>query len=152
MSSNRQIPYYYNRSTGQTQWEKPSDFKPANENMKENHAHAYHLLVKHVGSRRPSSWRESIISRSRQEALDMLQKYRDEIISTEKDVLEAFKELANRVSDCSSARNGGDLGEFGRGQMQRPFEDAAFSQNIGDVGPVVETDSGLHIIYVVSRR
>ena len=34
-----------------------------------------------------------------------------------------FEELASEVSDCSSAKRGGDLGKFGRGQMQRPFEE-----------------------------
>ena len=34
-----------------------------------------------------------------------------------------FDELASEVSDCASAKRGGDLGKFGRGQMQRPFEE-----------------------------
>ena len=34
-----------------------------------------------------------------------------------------FQELASEFSDCSSAKRGGDLGRFGRGQMQRPFEE-----------------------------
>ena len=34
-----------------------------------------------------------------------------------------FQELASEVSDCSSAKRGGDLGPFGRGAMQRPFEE-----------------------------
>ncbi len=38
---------------------------------------------------------------------------------------EAFMELAKTESDCSSAARGGDLGSFGPGQMQRPFEAAA---------------------------
>ena len=57
-----------------------------------------------------------------------------------------FEELASQYSDCSSARNGGDLGEFGRGQMQKPFEDAGFSMKVGDLSNPVWTDSGVHII------
>ena len=38
----------------------------------------------------------------------------------------SFAELATQFSDCSSAKRGGDLGPFGRGQMQRPFEEVCF--------------------------
>lgn len=49
-------------------------------------------------------------------------------------------------SDCSSARSGGDLGSFSRGQMQHPFEDAAFGLSVGEMSDIVETDSGVHLI------
>ena len=58
----------------------------------------------------------------------------------------SFEELASKYSDCSSARNGGDLGMFGRGQMQKPFEDASFALNVGQLSEPVFTDSGVHII------
>ena len=35
----------------------------------------------------------------------------------------SFVDLATEFSDCSSAKRGGDLGKFGHGQMQRPFEE-----------------------------
>ena len=59
---------------------------------------------------------------------------------------EDFATLASKESDCSSARNGGDLGPFGRGQMQKPFEDAAFALKVGELSGVVSSDSGVHII------
>ncbi|RXM96073.1 Peptidyl-prolyl cis-trans isomerase NIMA-interacting 1 [Acipenser ruthenus] len=59
---------------------------------------------------------------------------------------EEFETLASQFSDCSSARNGGDLGSFGRGQMQKPFEDASFALKVGDMSGPVFTDSGVHII------
>ena len=62
-----------------------------------------------------------------------------------------FAEVAKESSDCPSGRRGGDLGTFGRGQMVKPFEDAAFSQPIGELGPVVETDFGFHLIKVAER-
>lgn len=62
-----------------------------------------------------------------------------------------FAEVAKENSDCPSGRRGGDLGSFGRGQMVKPFEEAAFSQPIGEIGPVVETDFGFHIIKVTDR-
>lgn len=49
-------------------------------------------------------------------------------------------------SDCSSARQGGDLGFFGRGQMQKPFEEATYALPVGGMSGVVQTDSGTHII------
>ncbi|MBQ7667661.1 MAG: peptidylprolyl isomerase [Kiritimatiellae bacterium] len=64
---------------------------------------------------------------------------------------EDFAKLAQENSDCPSKANGGSLGSFGRGQMVKPFEDAAFSQEIGTVGEVVETQFGYHIIRVAER-
>ena len=54
--------------------------------------------------------------------LDQLQEYLEMIQSGEK----SFAELATQFSDCSSAKRGGDLGPFGRGQMQRPFEEVTY--------------------------
>lgn len=55
-------------------------------------------------------------------------------------------QLAQKYSDCSSAKRGGDLGPFGRGAMQKPFENAAFGLNVGELSGIIETDSGLHLI------
>ena len=59
---------------------------------------------------------------------------------------ENFAQLAAQYSKCPSGRNGGDLGWFGRGQMVKPFEDAAFSYNPGDM-TIVQTQFGWHLIY-----
>jgi NIMA-interacting peptidyl-prolyl cis-trans isomerase 1 len=55
-------------------------------------------------------------------------------------------DLAISESDCSSARKRGDLGYFGKGDMQKEFEEAAFQLKPGQVSHVVETASGLHLI------
>lgn len=60
-----------------------------------------------------------------------------------------FKEIASEFSDCSSAKRGGDLGAFGHGQMQKPFEDASFKLKIDEMSGIVDSDSGLHLIYRV---
>ena len=55
-----------------------------------------------------------------------------------------------RMTDDDARRfddqRGGDLGEFGRGQMQKPFEDATFALAVGEMSGVVDTDSGVHVI------
>uniref|UniRef100_A0A672KYQ9 Peptidyl-prolyl cis-trans isomerase n=1 Tax=Sinocyclocheilus grahami TaxID=75366 RepID=A0A672KYQ9_SINGR len=84
-----------------------------------------HLLVKHNQSRRPSSWREENITRSKEEALQLIHKYIEQIKSGEED----FESLASQFSDCSSARNGGDLGLFGRGKTRDTS-----ARNGGDLG------------------
>ena len=65
---------------------------------------------------------------------------------------ENFAELATAHSDCPSKARGGDLGDFGRGQMVPEFEKAAFSQDIGAVGEMVETQFGYHIIQVTEKN
>jgi NIMA-interacting peptidyl-prolyl cis-trans isomerase 1 len=57
-----------------------------------------------------------------------------------------FAELAEEFSDCTSAKRGGDLGVFGRRQMQKPFEDASFALHVGEMSGIVDTDSGVHLI------
>jgi peptidyl-prolyl cis-trans isomerase C len=57
-----------------------------------------------------------------------------------------FSELAKQHSTCPSGQNGGDLGEFGPGQMVKPFEDAAFNTPVGQMGPPVQTQFGFHLV------
>ena len=101
-----------------------------------------HLLVKHRDSRRPASWKSPVITRSKEEAIEILKGFRDRIERGEV----KFQDLARVESDCSSARNGGDLGFFGRGMMQREFEDVAFALDVGQMSGIVSTQSGVHII------
>lgn len=64
-----------------------------------------------------------------------------------------FAEVAREVSsDRGSAARGGSLGTFGRGQMVPAFEQAAFSQPVGQVGEPVLSQFGYHIIQVESRE
>ncbi|NXQ02623.1 PIN1 isomerase, partial [Vidua macroura] len=127
--------YYFNHLTNASQWERPSGGARA----EPGRVRCSHLLVKHNQSRRPSSWRQERITRSKEEALE---RYIQKIKSGEED----FESLASQFSDCSSAKAGGDLGAFGRGQMQKPFEDASFALRAGEMSGPVFTESGIHII------
>jgi parvulin-like peptidyl-prolyl isomerase len=58
-----------------------------------------------------------------------------------------FEDLAKKYSTCPSGKRGGNLGPFGRGQMVKPFETAAFELNIGETTKEpVRTRFGYHII------
>lgn len=65
---------------------------------------------------------------------------------------EDFVKLAGEyTTEPGGKERGGDLGWFGRGQMIKPFEDAAFSMQPGQISEVVETTFGFHIIKVEER-
>lgn len=87
-------------------------------------------------------------------------KARHILVSTQKEAIEIKKDLdeggsfafyAKYHSLCPSGQNGGNLGYFGKGQMVKEFEDAAFSLPVGQVSEPVHTQFGWHIIVVDDR-
>jgi len=108
-----------------------------------------HILKKHKKSRRPSSWRSSKISISKEEAVSDLRELLSILTDSSQDPKElraTFEELAKTESDCSSAKRGGDLGWFGRKKMQPNFEKASFALKVGQLSDIIDTSSGAHII------
>lgn len=89
-------------------------------------AHASHILLKSKG-----------------EASQLIQNIKS---------LKDFERYARKKSTCPSGRKGGDLGWFGKKQMVKEFEKAAFEQDLGQVGEPVQTDFGYHLIWVHARK
>lgn len=74
------LPYYLNIYTKESQWELPTE--PAKEidpSKGQSQVQCAHLLVKHRDSRRPSSWREENITRTKEEAREILNGYYDKV-------------------------------------------------------------------------
>ncbi|WVQ85665.1 hypothetical protein IAT38_007831 [Cryptococcus sp. DSM 104549] len=165
-SNSRQLPYFYNPEKGTSTWEPPSDLNPEQipqlpgaakylggggakpaSGAKDGQVRASHILAKHSGSRRPASWRSDNITISQDEATSIIEKHIEYLQSLPAaDLAREFAKIASTESDCSSAKKGGDLGFFGRGQMQKPFEDATFATAVGQISGIVKTDSGVHVI------
>ncbi|KPA74244.1 parvulin (PIN1) [Leptomonas pyrrhocoris] len=104
---------------------------------------AEHLLIKYSGSRNPVSRRTGQATMmSYDDAVKELEEWRQSIVSGKI----SFEDAAQQRSDCGSYARGGDLGEFGPGEMMKPFEDATKALQVGEMSGMVVTDSGVHLI------
>ena len=62
-----------------------------------------------------------------------------------------FAEIARQYSNCPSGQQGGELGEFGPGQMVREFDEVVFSGELNKVHGPVKTQFGYHLLEITSR-
>ena len=72
-------------------------------------------------------------------------------IKSEIKTYDDFEQMAKIYSECPSGRNGGKLGCFGRRQMVKEFEHAAFNGEIGEITGPVKTQFGYHLIWVTRK-
>jgi peptidyl-prolyl cis-trans isomerase C len=99
---------------------------------------ARHILIKMEGD---------VTEAQKAEALKKIEMIRKKALEGED-----FAALASEYSEGPSSVKGGDLGHFSRGQMVKPFEDAAFALKTGEISEVVETQFGYHIIEVTDQQ
>lgn len=64
---------------------------------------------------------------------------------------EEFAKMARQYSQCPSGLQGGDLGEFGPGQMVKEFDQVVFRDEVGKVHGPIRTQFGYHLIEITSR-
>lgn len=62
-----------------------------------------------------------------------------------------FADVAKQYSECPSGKQGGDLGEFGQGQMVPEFDRVVFNGEVGKVHGPVQTQFGYHLLEITSR-
>lgn len=158
VSKNHNKEYFLNQVTEESSWESPFG---TNKELLDNYLKKFklngykpviaddgkirvsHLLIKNNQSRRPKSWKSPDgITLTRDESIQIMKKLQSRILNGEI----KLSQLAETESDCPSHSSGGDLGFFGKGQMQHSFEETAFALNVGEISPIVETESGIHLI------
>ncbi len=78
----------------------------------------------------------------------------EEAIRLKEEILSGtpFEDIAAEHSMCPSGARGGDLGFFGKGQMVKEFENAAFDLKVGEISDPIKTNFGWHLIIVTDKQ
>lgn len=90
----------------------------------------------------PRASARHILVKTEEECLDLKSKLEDGA---------AFESLAKQHSSCPSGQSGGDLGEFGPGQMVKEFDAVVFHEEVGKVHGPVKTQFGYHLLEITER-
>ncbi len=90
---------------------------------------------------------------SRASARHILVDNEDQCLALKQQISEGadFAELAKQHSSCPSGKQGGELGEFGPGQMVPEFDKVVFNEAVGTPHGPVKTDFGYHIVEITNR-
>ena len=103
----------------------------------------YEAVTVDIAPEQDQIWARHILVATEEEAKAVIERLKDG---------EEFGALAAELSqDTGSGANGGDLGWFGKGQMVAPFEEAAYSLEVGEISEPVQSDFGWHIIQLIDR-
>ena len=113
-------------------------------NVTEEEAKAYYEANKHNYQKGATVSAKNILTDSEEKC--------KEILAFIQNGEKTFEDAAKEFSSCPSSQRGGDLGQFGKGQMVKEFEDAAFAANIGEVVGPVKTQFGYHLIKVEKKN
>ncbi len=121
---------------------KAEDMLKKFEDLVEDVISASHILIGFEGADR-SEVKGRTKEEAKKKAEELLVKVK---AAPDKAVSDKFAELAKEHSDGPSKDKGGDLGEFNRDLMAKPFTEVAFKLKVGEISGVVETEFGFHII------
>jgi peptidyl-prolyl cis-trans isomerase D len=131
-------PAAFARSQKVTEQEVAAEYAKRAEDFRiEEEVRASHILVKAAGED------ESVWEAARLRAVEAVRRARGGA---------DFEKLSKELSEDASANQGGDLGFFGRNQMVKPFEDAAFAAAKGEITDPIRSIYGWHVIKVTDRR
>jgi len=97
------------------------------------------VRARHILFKVPSSAGEQDVEEIKKKAEEVLKQARDGA---------DFSALAQKYSEGPTGSEGGDLGYFTKGDMEKPFEDSAFNLEIGAISDIVRTSHGFHIIKI----
>ncbi len=109
-------------------------------------------LVNSINAQTPlkkdsTATKSNALGRTKEEAKQLVEYYREQVLKGED-----FGALAFKYSeDPGSAKKGGQLSAFGRGQMVPEFEEVAFKLRPGEISEVFETKFGFHFIQLLAK-
>ena len=114
----------------------------------------YYQVTKDTLAVKPISWQLGMIMREVSPGEEAAAQKKAELsaILARLNQGEDFAAIATTESGCPSKEVGGDLGFFKAGMMVKPFEEAAFALNVGEISGIVETQFGYHIIKLEEKR
>ena len=136
--------FYYNKITQESTWIRPIPY-PGNPIEWPPTVFVLHILIKHHLSKNAKDLNGAPITRSPDEAKQLVKQIIDEIVIEEK----PFEEIALKYSEDEFGPKRGIVGWIKKGDMPKEYQEAAWQLRIGEMSPDVNTEDG---IYIILRR